>query len=91
MLILFYNWPYGRSPFGDFKRNLRIIAGLDEKNIQLILKQFNLYFITYELSPGIYKIKNISEIVYTMGHHEGTLQIEYDDVSMKTKIFLTRF
>ena len=26
-----------------------------------------------------------------MGHHEGTLQIEYDDISMRTKLILTRF
>ena len=26
-----------------------------------------------------------------MGEHEGTVQIEYDDVNMKTKFFLTRF
>ena len=26
-----------------------------------------------------------------MGDHEGTLQIEYDDISMKTNLILTRF
>ena len=26
-----------------------------------------------------------------MGDHEGTLQIEYDDDTMKTKLVLTRF
>ena len=38
-----------------------------------------------------YTIKDISEVVYTMGHHEGTPQIEYDVGSMKLKIILTRF
>ena len=26
-----------------------------------------------------------------MGDHEGTLQIEFDDISVKTKLILTRF
>ena len=36
-------------------------------------------------------MKDIAETVYTMGDHEGTLQINYDDVTMKTKFILTRF
>ena len=36
-------------------------------------------------------MKDISEAVYTMGDHEGTLPIEYDDKTMKTKLILTRF
>ena len=64
---------YARSPFRDFESYLRIVVGLDEGDIQLILKQNNSNFVTYELSPGIYTIKDISEAVYTMGDHEGTL------------------
>ena len=41
--------------------------------------------------PGIYSIKAISEVVYTKGNHDGTLQIEYDDISKKRKLILTRF
>ena len=43
------------------------------------------------MAPGSYTIKRTSEVVYTMGDHEGTIQIEYDDISLKTKIILTRF
>ena len=68
-----------------------MVVGLDEDDIQLILKQNSSNFVTYELSHGIYSIKDISEAVYTMGDHEGTLQIEYDGISMKTKLMLTRF
>ena len=68
-----------------------MVFGLDENDIQLILKQYNSHFISYELSPGIYTTKDISEVVYTMGDHEGTLRIEYDDISMKTKFFSKRF
>ena len=80
-----------RSPFGDFESCLRIVVKLDEDDIQLILKQYNSNFVTYEVSPGIYTIKNISEAVYTRGYYEGTLKIEYDDISMKTKLILTHF
>ena len=82
---------YARSPCRDFEYYLRIFVGLDEENVQLILKQYKSYFITYELSPGIHSIKNVSKVIYTMGDHEGTLEIEYEDNSMKTKLFFTRF
>ena len=36
-------------------------------------------------------LKIFSDIVYTMGDHEGTLQIEYDDFSMKTETVSKRF
>ena len=54
---------YARSPFRDFECYLRIVVGMDEEDFQLILKQYNSPFVTYELSPGIYLIKDISEAV----------------------------
>ena len=42
------------------------------------------------MSPVIYSIKDISEAFYTMGDIEGTLQIEYDEMSMKTIFTLNR-
>ena len=47
---------YARSLFRIYGSFLRFVAGLDEDDIQLILKQFNSYFITYDLPPGIYTI-----------------------------------
>ena len=82
---------YARSSFRDLESYLRIVVGLDEKDIQLILKHYKLNFVTYEISPGIYTIKDISEAAYTKRDHEGTLQFEYDDKSMKAKVNLTRF
>ena len=70
---------YARSPFRDFESYLRIVVGLDEDDIQLLLKQYNSNFVTYELSPGIYTYEDISEAVYTTGDHEKTSQVEYDD------------
>ena len=56
----------------------------------MILKEYNSSFVTYKQLPGTYSIRDISEVVYTMGDHEGTLTVEYDDITMKTKLVLTR-
>ena len=78
---------YSRSQFRDFE-TLRIRVGLDEEDIQLILKEYNSHFKTYELSPGIYTIKDILDVVQTFSCHSDIIEIEYNDISMKTKIFL---
>ena len=36
---------YGRSLFRDFESYLRIVVGLDEEDIQLILKEYNSHFL----------------------------------------------
>ena len=79
---------YSRSLFRDFESYLRIVVGLEEEKIQLILKQYNSHFITYELTPGIYTIQDISDAIHTFSGHSEIIQIEYDDISMKTKIIL---
>ena len=82
---------YANSSFRDFESYLRIFVGLEEDDIQLILKQYNEKFVTYELDPGNYTIEDIQKAVYFLGDHEGTLQIEYDDSNKKVKLILTRF
>ena len=79
---------YGRSLFRDFESYLRIVVGLDEEDIQLVLKEYNSHFITYELTPGNYTIQDISDAIQTFSGHKETIQLEYDDISMKTKIIL---
>ena len=64
---------YARSPFQDFDSYLRSVVGLGEDDLQIISKQNNSFFITYELSPGTHTIKDNSKAVYTMGDHENTL------------------
>ena len=44
---------YAKSKIREFESFLRIVIGLDEEDIQLILKQYNSHFVTYELTPGI--------------------------------------
>ena len=77
---------YARSPFPNFDAYFRIVVGLDEEDIELLLKHYISDFVTCELAPGIYSIKDFSEAVYTIGDPEATLQIEYDGISMKTKV-----
>ena len=79
---------YTRSPFQGFESYLRIVVGLDEEDIQLILKQYNSHFITYELTPGIYTIQGNSDAVHTFSGHSETILIEYDDITIKTKAVL---
>ena len=79
---------YSRSLFRVFESYLRTVVGLDEEDIQLILKEFISHFITYELTSGIYTIQNISDAIHTFSRYSESIQIEYDDNSMKTKIIL---
>ena len=85
MLIL----GYARPLFRNFESYLRMVVGLDEDDIQLILKQYNAKIVTYELDPGVYSIEDLQKAVYLLGDHERTLQIEYDDddVNKKTNLF----
>ena len=80
---------YARSPFRDFESYLRIVIGLEEDEIQLILKQYNEKIITYELDSGNYTIEDLQEAVYPLGDHEATLQIVYEDLNKKVKLILT--
>ena len=82
---------YARSPFRDFESYLRIVVGLNEDDIRLILKQCKENFVTYELEPANYTIEDIQKAVYPLGDHDGTLQIEFDDLNKKTKPILNRF
>ena len=75
---------YSRSLFRDFESYLRIVVGLDEEDIQLILKQYNSHFITYELTPGTYTIKDVSDTIHTFSGHSEIIQIENDDITKKT-------
>ena len=79
---------YSRSQFRDFETYLRIRVGLNEEDIQLILKEYSSHVITYQLGPGIYTIKDFSDAVHTFSGHSDIIEIKYNDISMKTKIIL---
>ena len=82
---------YANSSFRDFENYLRIFVGLEEDDIQFILKQYNEKFVTYELDPGNYTVEDIQKAVYFLGDQEGTLQTEYDDSHKRVKLILSRF
>ena len=67
---------YARSPSRNFESYLRVVVGLDEGDIQMILKHNNANFVNCDLDPGIYTIEDLQEAVYLLGDHEGTIQIE---------------
>ena len=81
MVILCYYWVMLdlHSEFLKFFLDLYLVSN------HIVGKQYNSNFTNYELSLSIYSIKDISAVVYTMGNHERTLQIEYDDIRRKTK------
>ena len=67
---------------------MRIVVGLDEGDIQLILKHYISPFVTFELTPGIYTIQDNSDTIHTFIGLNEIIEIEYDDITMKTKIIL---
>ena len=79
---------YSRSLLRDFESYLRIVVGLDEEDIQLIFKQYNSHFITYESTPGIYTTQDTSNTIHTFSGHSEITEIENDDISLKSKIIL---
>ena len=52
---------YVRSVFQDFESYLRTEVDLVQDDVKLVLDEYNSNFITYELDPGIYTFKDISE------------------------------
>ena len=82
---------YTNSVFQDFESFLRTQIDLVEDDIELVLEEYNSNFITYELTPGIYTFKDISEALYNILQSEypgpgNVIDIEYDDITMKTKL-----
>ena len=57
----------------------------------MVLDEYNSNFITYELEPGIYTFKDISEALFKILQSEypgpsNVIIIEYDDITGKTKL-----
>ena len=62
-----------------------------EDDNKLALDEYNSSFITYELDPGFYTFKDISEAVFNIPQseypgHSNVIDIEFDDITMKTKL-----
>ena len=82
---------YVSSVFQDFESFLRTEVDLVQDDVKLVLDEYNSSFITYELDPGNYTFKDISEALLKIlqPEHEGyhnTIDIEFDDITKKTKL-----
>ena len=57
----------------------------------MVSDEYSSSFITYELDPGIYTFKDISEALFNILQSDcpgdcNVIVIEYDDINMKTKL-----
>ena len=82
---------YTRSVFQDFESFRRTQIDLVEDGIKLVLDEYNSSFNIYEIQPGIYTFKDISEALLNILQIEypgpsNVIVIEYDDITMKTKL-----
>ena len=82
---------YAASTIRDFESYLRTTRELIKDDIQIILEQSMSKFVRYETLPGNYSVKENSEIVHTKVDRPGNLQLEFDDINMKTKLHVKGF
>ena len=54
---------YVHSPFREFESYIRIVVGLNEDDIRVILKQYNSEFITHKIYSCAYTFKDLSEVL----------------------------
>ena len=81
---------YTRSVFQDFESFLRTQFDLVEDDVKLVLDEYNSSFVTYEIEPGIYSYKDLSEALFHILQSEypssdSEILIRLDDITRKTK------
>ena len=79
------------SVFQDFESFHRTEIDLVEDDIRLVLDEYISSFVTYELKPGFYTFKDLSEALFKIlkPEHEvfnNSVDNEFDDITMKTKL-----
>ena len=94
---------YLQTPFRDFESHLRNLTGLNEDDIQTILKQYNSKFKTYKISPGVYtfevptmllsrgfgtEFQNVHLRLDHIHDESDSIPIDCDNVSLITKLTL---
>ena len=82
---------YNSSIFQDFESFLRTQIDLVEDDIKLVLEEYNSIFITYELEPGTYSYRKISEALFNILQLEyqssdSEIPIRLDDITKKTEL-----
>ena len=81
------------SLFQDFGNFLRTEIVLLEGDIRLVLDKYDSRVITYELEPGNYTFKYLSEALFNILQPEyevfnSSVNIEFDDITMENKLVL---
>ena len=79
------------SVFQDIESFLRTQIDLIEDDVKLVLDEYNSSFITYELEPGNYSYREISEALFYILQSEypqsnSEILIRLDDITKKTKL-----
>ena len=82
---------YTSSVFQDFESFLRTQIDLVEDDIKLVLDEYNSSFVTYELEPGIYSYRDLSEALFYILQSEypssdSEILIRIDDITRKSKL-----
>ena len=81
---------FDSSVFQVFESFLRTEIDLVEDNIRLVLDENNSSFMTYELEPGVYTVKNLFEVLAILLPRENdpshSIDIEFDEITPKTKL-----
>ena len=82
---------YTSSVFQDFESFLRTQIDLVEDDVKLVLDEYNSSFVTYELEPGIYSYREISEALFYILQSEypqsdADILIRLDYFSRKTQL-----
>ena len=82
---------YTSSVFQDFESFLRTQIDLIEDDVKLVLDEYNSSFFTYDLEPGIYSSREISEGLFNILQLENPssdckILIKFDDITRKTKL-----
>ena len=85
---------YTSYVFQDFESFLRTQIDLIEDDVKLVLDEYKSSFITYELEPGIYSYREISEALFNILQTEypssdSEILIRLDDITRKTNWLLT--
>ena len=75
----------------DFESFLRREVDLVEDDIKLVLDAYNSNFVTYELQPGMYTFKDLSETLFNFLQPENpgfgnVIDTEFDDITRKSKL-----
>ena len=82
---------YTSSVFQDFESFLRTQIDLIEDDVKLVSDEYNSSFITYELEPGIYSYREVSEALFNIlqlkyPSSDSKILIRLDDITRKTKM-----